>query len=481
MLVERERWLYVNAGLTCISRPTNARLRSAIRRGNCDFRAIFNFATMPIMPIQTLTRIACLAAMAVSTSAFAADRTYGPDPYLPKPDTSHKVQKFNTQTEWPKDATPKAPDGFNVTPFARDLPTPRWMYVMPNGDVLVAQARSKAEAAKAPEDVEKTAGQRQSGTITGTSPDQITLLRDTNGDGQADVREVLLDGLNQPFGMVFIAPHLYVANTDGVWRFPYEAGQNKIDKPGEKIMDLPAGGYNNHWTRNIIANKDNTGLMVSVGSASNAGEFGMDEEKRRANILSVDLDGKNEKVFASGLRNPNGMAWEPETGALWTAVNERDNIGDGLVPDYITSVQEDGFYGWPYSYWGQNVDPRLEGQGKDLVAKAIKPDYAMGNHTASLGLAFASGDTFPEAYRNGAFVGQRGSWNKSEFTGYKVTFVPFTAGRATGEPKDFLTGFMPNPDTGETYGRPVGVVFDQAGGLLVADDTGNAIWRVSPK
>ena len=431
------------------------------------------------MPLQSAARLACLSALAFTSVSFAADPTYGPNPHLPEPDSSHKVQKFNTQTEWPEGAKPKAPEGFNVTPFARNLPTPRWMYVMDNGDVLVAQARSKAEAAEKPEDVKKTAGQRQSGTITGTSPDQITLLRDTNGDGEADVREVLLDGLNQPFGMVYIAPHLYVANTDGIMRFPYEPGQNKIDQPGEKIMSLPAGGYNNHWTRNIIANQDNTGLMVSVGSASNVGEFGMDEEKRRANILSIDLDGKNEKIFAAGLRNPNGMAWEPKTGALWTAVNERDDLGDGLVPDYITSVKEGGFYGWPYSYWGKHPDPRMQGKGQALVDKAITPDYAMGNHTASLGLAFGGGDAFPEAYRDGVFVGQRGSWNKSEYSGYKVVFVPFKDGRPAGDHKDFLTGFLADDATGETYGRPVGVAFDKSGGLLVSDDTGNAIWRVS--
>jgi len=331
-----------------------------------------------------------------------------------------------------------------------------------------------------PDDEKKSEGQKQSGTVTGDSPNRVTLLRDTDNDGRADERHVLLEGLNQPFGMAYVAPYLYVANTDGVMRFPYETGQTHIKDPGQKIMSLPAGGYNNHWTRNIIASADKKRLLVSVGSASNAAEYGMKEEARRANILSIDLDGKNEKVYGAGLRNPNGMAFEPETGALWTAVNERDNLGDDLVPDYITSVQPGGFYGWPYSYWGKNRDPRVEG-GDDLVARAIVPDYAMGNHTASLGLTFYTAEAFPSRYRGGAFVGQRGSWNRSKFSGYKVAFVPFKNGVPAGPVEDFLTGFMPDANTGDTYGRPVGVAVDARGGLLVADDTGNTVWRVAPK
>lgn len=412
------------------------------------------------------------------TTYTAADG-YGATPALPAPDTSHKVQHFSTQTQWPEGKLPTAPKGFTVTSFAGELDSPRWLYVLENGDVLVAEARTKPKATEKPEDVEKSGNQRKSGTITGGSPDRITLLRDTNRDGRADERHVLLDGLNQPFGMVVIGDALFVGNTDGVMRYPFKTGQTRIDAAGEKIVTLPAGGYNNHWTRNLTTNRDRNKLLISVGSASNVGEHGMDEEKRRANILETDLDGKNERVFAAGLRNPNGMDWEPTSGALWTAVNERDNLGDALVPDYITSVQDGGFYGWPYSYWGKHPDPRLKGEGRDLVERAITPDYALGAHTASLGLTFYRGDAFPQAYRSGAYVGQRGSWNNSTFVGYKVVFVPFKDGKPSGAAQDFLTGFMADAKTGETYGRPVGVVQDAAGALLVADDTGNRIWRVS--
>ena len=278
--------------------------------------------------------------------------------------------------------------------------------------------------------------------------------------------------------MALVGDELYVANTDGVVRFPYREGQTRIDAPGELILPLPAGGYNNHWTRNIIASPDGQKLYVSVGSASNVGEYGMDEEIRRANILEINPDGSGEKVFASGLRNPNGMDWAPETGALWTAVNERDGLGDDLVPDYITSVRDSGFYGWPYSYYGQNEDPRRAGERPDLVARAIVPDYALGSHTASLGLVFYDGDSFPERYRGGAFIGQRGSWNRSEFSGYKVVFVPFDGGQPSGAPEDFLTGFIADPERGEAYGRPVGLALLPDGSLLVADDAGNTVWRV---
>lgn len=420
-----------------------------------------------------------IAALGSLATPALAQSGYGASPQLPPPDLKHDVKNFSTQTEWPSDASPKAPAGFTVTRFADRLDSPRWLHVLENGDVLVAEARTKTKPAKDAEDVEKAGLQRQSGTITGRSADRITLLRDTDGDGKADQRMVLLEHLNQPFGMLALNGYLYVGNTDGVVRYPFTPGQTRIDGRGEKIMDLPAGGYNNHWTRNLIASADGRTLYVSVGSASNVGEFGMQEERRRANILAIDPDGKNERVFGSGLRNPNGMAWEPTTGKLWTVVNERDNIGNELVPDYLTSVQDGGFYGWPYSYWGKHADPRMKGQGKDLVARAITPDYALGNHTASLGLLFYTASAFPAQYRGGAFIGQRGSWNNATFTGYKVIYVPFADGKPAGRPQDFLTGFMPDSKTGETYGRPVGVSVDTRGGLLVADDTGNIVWRVA--
>jgi glucose/arabinose dehydrogenase len=316
-----------------------------------------------------------------------------------------------------------------------------------------------------------------SGSV-GVSQNRIVLLRDADRDGVAETRSVFLDNLNQPFGMTLVGDTLFVANTDGVMRFPYKEGDRRIEAPGDLILSLPAGGYNNHWTRNVVAKPDGRKLYVSVGSASNVGEYGMDEEVRRANILEINLDGSGEKVFAAGLRNPNGMAWQPATGALWTAVNERDGLGDDLVPDYITSVREDGFYGWPYSYFGKNEDPRLKGKRPELVARAIVPDYAVGSHTASLGLVFYSGRAFPEHYRGGAFVGQRGSWNRLRFAGYKVLFVPFRDGEPAGPPEDFLTGFMANPQTGEAHGRPVGLGVLEDGSLLVTDDAGNMVWRV---
>jgi len=294
----------------------------------------------------------------------------------------------------------------------------------------------------------------------------------------AEMREPFLENLNQPFGMTLVGETLYVGSTDGIMRFPYEEGATRIDDPGEFILQLPGGGYNNHWTRNIIASSDGGKLYVTVGSASNAGEYGPDEEIRRAAILEINPDGSGEKLFASGLRNPNGMDWEPMTGALWTAVNERDGLGDDLVPDYITSVREGAFYGWPYSYYGQNEDPRREGERPDLVARAIAPDYAMGSHTASLGLAFYDGAAFPERYRGGAFVGQRGSWNRSSFSGYQVAFVPFRDGLPSGPAEAFLTGFIADAERGEAYGRPVGVALLPDGSLLVADDAGDTVWRV---
>lgn len=350
--------------------------------------------------------------------------------------------------------------------------------MLPNGDILVAEARTEASEPESEEDRRKIELQRRAGTLAGPSADRITLLRDVGGDGVVDIRTTFLDGLNQPFGMALIGDSFYVANTDGVLRYPYEEGSTRISAAGEKILDLPAGGYNNHWTRNLLASPDGSKLYVSVGSASNNAEYGLEEEVRRANILEIDPDGGNERIYGSGLRNPNGMAWEPVTGSLWTVVNERDNIGDDLVPDYLTSVRPGGFYGWPFSYYGSNPDPRMEGQRPDLVESTIAPDFALGSHTASLGLAFYTADAFPPEWRGGAFIGQRGSWNRSEFSGYKVVYVPFAEGRPEGGVRDFLTGFMTDPATGETRGRPVGVAVDASGALLVADDTGGIVWRV---
>ncbi|MBC7801307.1 MAG: sorbosone dehydrogenase family protein, partial [Gemmatimonadaceae bacterium] len=394
---------------------------------------------------------------------------------LPQPDPSAAAARFSRVVGWPDGQTPKPPAGFTVTAYAKGLDSPRWLHVLPNGDVLVSEARSLPRSTDEPA---KLKGMVSGGSV-GVSPNRIVLLRDNDRDGIAETRHVLLENLNQPFGMALLDGYLHVGNTDGLMRFPFTPGQTRIDAPGELTLKLPAGGYNNHWTRNVIASRDGTKLYVSVGSSSNVGENGMEEEVRRANVLQVNPDGSGEKVYASGLRNPIGMAWEPASGVLWTAVNERDGLGDNLVPDYIAGVREDGFYGWPYSYYGQK-DMRAGSGPAGLVERAIMPDYALGAHTASIGLLFATSPGLPERYRTGAFVAQRGSWNRSEFSGYKVVFIPFRDGKPSGAMEDFLTGFMARPEAAEAYGRPVGLAQAQDGAILVADDAGNTVWRVTP-
>lgn len=370
---------------------------------------------------------------------------------------------------------PTAPAGFTVTKFADGFDNPRWIYVLENGDILVAESATKP---KVKEKVAAAVSGKSKSQNFG-SADRITLLRDTNGDGEPDSRNTFLSGLNQPLGMLVLNNQFYVANTDGLLVYPYTANANTISGTGKKILELPAGGYNNHWTRNLLAAKDGKHIYISVGSGSNVAEHGMENEVRRANILEINPDGTGERIYASGLRNPVGMDWAPGTNTLWTAVNERDELGDELVPDYITGVKDGGFYGWPYSYFGQHADPRMKGEGANLVAKAIVPDVPLGAHTASLGLAFYTGDAFPEKYHNGAFVGQHGSWNRSTLAGYKVLFVPFADGKPSGAPEDFLTGFIADADKSEVYGRPVGVAVAKDGSLLVADDASNTIWRVT--
>jgi glucose/arabinose dehydrogenase len=402
---------------------------------------------------------------------------------LPEPYATESAIKFPEVIGWPEGTTPQAPQGFTVSLFA-ELENPRWLYQLPNGDILIAQSRTlpkpdEQDKAKSKKDAKKRQGQKKSKTITGDSPNKITLLRDKNQDGQPEVEETFLAELNQPFGMALVGKQFFVACTDAVWVFKYEDGATRIDGKGMKVLDLPAGGYNNHWTRNILPNREQDKLFVTVGSASNVAEHGTAEEILRANILECNLDGTGLRVFASGLRNPNGLAWEPVTGKLWTTVNERDGLGDNLVPDFLTSVRENGFYGWPFAYFGANEDPRLAGQRPDLVKKTIIPDVPLGSHTAALGLAFCTDDRFPEKYRGGAFIGLRGSWNRSKFAGYQVAFVPFAEGLPMGKPEQFLAGFIANEN--QVYGRPVGVVFTDDGSLLVADEPGNTIWRVSAK
>lgn len=312
----------------------------------------------------------------------------------------------------------------------------------------------------------------------GPSANRITLLRDSDGDGKPELRTAFLEKLNSPFGMALVDGDFYVANTDALLRFPYEKDATRITVQGTKVVDLPAGPLNHHWTKNVIASQDGRHLYVTSGSNSNVAENGMQAEEHRAAILEVDPQARTVRLFASGVRNPNGLAWQPDNGALWTTVNERDKIGSDLVPDYMTSVQDGGFYGWPYSYFGQHVDARVQPPRPDLVERAIVPDYALGAHTASLGLAFYEGTLLAQRYAHGAFVGQHGSWNRKPRSGYKVIFVPFRNGLPDGDAEDVLTGFV--NEAGEALGRPVGVAVDKTGALLIADDVGNVIWRVTP-
>ena len=397
---------------------------------------------------------------------------------LPAPDTAASKNKFSKVIDWPAGKTPIAPEGFAVSRFATGIKSPRNMIITPNGDVLIVLTNSERSAVEA---VANTVTGKAKSEVPGKSANSILLYRDADKDGKAETITTFLSGLNQPYGMTIIGNHFYVANTDGILQYPYKPGDTKITANGKKILSLPAGGYNNHWTRNLITNADKSKIYVTVGSGSNVGENGMENEVRRANILEINPDGTGEKIYASGLRNPVGVDWAPGTNMLWTAVNERDGLGDELVPDYITSVKQGAFYGWPFSYYGQNEDPRMKGKNPELVKKAIAPDVPVGSHTASLGLAFYKATKFPAKYQGGAFIGQHGSWNRSALTGYKVAFVPFKNGKPTGKPEDFLTGFIANAEKGEVYGRPVGVTLTPDGALLVADDVSGIVWRVAAK
>lgn len=419
-----------------------------------------------------------LAACGETSTLQVSDGT-GPSPQLPEPNkTLFPTMNIAPAIGWPEGTKPTAATGTQVGAFAEGLDHPRWLYVLPNGDVLVAETNAPPK----PDDnkgikgwvTQKVMSRAGAGV---PSPNRITLLRDSDHDGIAETRTVFLEHLNSPFGMTLVGNDLYVADTDRLLRFHYEEGDTAIKSQPIKVVDLPGGTLNHHWTKNVIASQDGSKLYVTVGSNSNVAENGMDKEEGRAAIWEVDRATGHHRIFASGLRNPNGMAWEPQSGALWTAVNERDEIGSDLVPDYITSVKDGAFYGWPFSYYGQHIDVRVQPQNADLVAKAIAPDYAVGPHTASLGLTFAEGNTLPAPFKEGAFIGQHGSWNRKPHSGYKVIFVPFSAGKPQGAPIDVLTGFL--NDKEEAMGRPVGVVIDRQGDLLVADDVGNKVWRVS--
>jgi glucose/arabinose dehydrogenase len=414
------------------------------------------------------------------TATLRPEDGMGVNPQLPKPvKTLLPTVKIAEVSGWTVDQAPTPAPGLHVQAFARNLAHPRWLYVLPNGDVLVAES----DAPPKPKEENSIRGffmkmlMKKAGSNRG-SANRITLLRDANHDGAAELQVVFLQNLNSPFGMALIGDQLYVANTDTVVRYTYHEGDTAITGRGTKVADLPGGPINHHWTKGLIASPDGSRLYVSVGSNSNVAENGMAAETNRAAILEIDPATGVTRLFASGLRNPVGMSWNPESKALWTVVNERDEIGSDLVPDYLTSVKPGGFYGWPYSYYGQNVDERVTPQDPAKVASAIKPDFALGPHTASLGLHFYTGRLLSEGYQNGAFVGQHGSWNRNPPSGYKVVFVPFKAGQPSGLPQDVLTGFL-GPD-GKARGRPVGVTEDMDGALLVADDAGNTVWRVTP-
>lgn len=422
------------------------------------------------MKINKLLFILIIPYLCIGQTAVQTD-------YLGPPTKSYG--NFSKVIGWKNGETPIAPPGFTVTKYADGFENPRWMYVTPNGDILVAQSNSNYSFLK-----------QIGATLKGVwrsnnlkhSANIITLLRDNNKDGIPDLRETFLtetEGLNQPFGMLVIDNWFYVANTNALLRYPYKSGQTKITGKGEKIVDLPAGKHNRHWSRNIISNSDNSKIYIAVGSGSNIAENGIENELLRANILEVNPDGSDLRVFSVGLRNPVGMDWEPKTKTLWTVVNERDGLGDDLVPDYLTSVKENTFYGWPYAYFGQHEDLRVKEMKPELVKKTLVPDFPLGSHTASLGLAFYTGTTFPEKYRNGAFIAQHGSWNRKKISGYQMIFVPFKDGKPSGKSEEFLTGFIVDPEKDIVHGRPVGVIVTPEGDLLMTDDKTNTIWRVT--
>ncbi len=435
---------------------------------------------------QAAQRCALIGLSVISLSALgqsspaAMPAGFGPNPLLPEPNMALlPTVNIAPAVGWQSGEKPIAAEGLSVSAYARDLDHPRSIYVLPNGDVLVAETNAPPK----PDDNKGIKGafmkqvMKQAGAGV-QSANRIMLLRGIDANGIAKVRTTFLQGLNSPYGMALVGNELYVANADALVKFPYKPGQTSISAPAVKVIDLPGGPINHHWTKNLIASADGTRLYVSVGSNSNVGERGIEQETGRAAIWEIERASGKARTFATGLRNPVGMAWQPQSGVLWTSVNERDELGNDLVPDYMTSVQEGRFYGWPYSYYGQHVDVRVKPQRPDLVTKAVVPDYALGAHTASLGLTFYDSKLLPASYKGGAFVGQHGSWNRKPHAGYKVIYVPFSNGMPSGPPQDVLAGFL--SADGKAFGRPVGVAVDKAGALLVADDVGNIVWRVTP-
>ena len=433
-------------------------------------------ATACAAAVCTLAGLASCGATAQSPATSAG---IGASPTLPAPEKS-LIPTVNIAPAkgWPEGVSPAVPAGFRLTALARGLDHPRWVYVLPNGDVLVAESNAppKPKEDRSLKGIAMKLVMKRAGAGV-PSANRITLLRDADGDGVAESRNIFLQGLNSPFGMVLVGNELFIANADAVVKVAYQPGQPAVIATPVKVTDLPGGPINHHWTKNIIASADGSKLYVTVGSNSNIGENGLAAEEGRAAIWEIDRASGAKRLFATGLRNPNGMGWEPESKALWTVVNERDELGNDLVPDYLTSVKDGAFYGWPWSYWGQRADERVKPARPEMVAKAVVPDYGLGSHVAPLGLAFSDA-RMPASFASGAFIGNHGSWNRKQLSGYKVVFVPFAGGKPNGAPIDFLTGFV--SPSGDAYGRPVGVALDQRGALLVADDVGNAIWRVAP-
>lgn len=429
-------------------------------------------------------------ALALTTTVFLSacnqdaqlpvDAGIGANPQLPAP-SPETIPTLNVAEAegWPEGRQPQPAPGTEVTEFAQNLMNPRWLYELPNGDVLVAE--SKAPEGSSPDGVKSFAAGivKSEATSEVSNANRITLLRDNNGDGVADERHTFLEGLNSPFGMALVGDYFYVANADALVRFAYEPGADRITSQAEIVEDLRLGSINHHWTKSLIASPDGEHLYIGVGSNSNVGENGMHEEEGRAAIWEVDVASGVSRIYAEGLRNPVGMAWHPQTGELWVSVNERDELGSDLVPDYMTAVSEGDFYGWPWRYFGNHVDERVEAPMPFSEEEVLTPDYALGPHTASLGLTWvAEQSSLPDRFSGGMAVGQHGSWNRDPASGYKVIFVPYQNGEPAGDPADVLTGFL-NEEEGVAYGRPVGVIVDDNGGLLVADDVGGKVWRVT--
>ena len=438
------------------------------------FTPLFNFTTATLLCLFS----SCASPQQKKSTATIKSNSSSSDS-MPEPFATKSKQNFSKVIGWKEGEAPVAPAGFVVSRFAKGLDNPRWIYAAAGGDIFVAETNTILHGIR-------KIGAKLSRKIKtqhlGESANRIRLFRDTDHNGSYETAYIYAEGLNQPLGMLVLNGLFYIANTDGVYVYPYTGTDTAIKEAGKKIINLPAGGYNNHCTRNIVANEAGTKIYVTVGSGSNNAEHGMENEVRRANILEMNPDGSGEKIYASGLRNPVGMGWEPVTKTLWAAVNERDELGDELVPDYTTGVKPGAFYGWPYSYFGQHPDPRMkDNPHPELVSKALVPEVPLGSHTASLGLAFYTKTNFPMHYRGGLFIGQHGSWNRSHLSGYKVVFIPFTNGKPAGKPEDFLTGFIYDESQQEVHGRPVGVTVTNDGALLVADDVSNTIWKIKAR